>query len=82
VASELKHAARSGRAILAPAFEATRGIKLRSCPFCASDQVGVHIAGDPHVICGNCGAEGPSVERSEWDGRAGHLWNARMGEKS
>lgn len=73
-------ACQDGRAIAAEAFAETRQIDLRPCPFCGSDRVAVYIVADPHVVCGNCGAEGPAVERGQWDGRAAHLWNARMGE--
>lgn len=70
-------------AVMPPHEVVRRFGELQPCPFCTSTHLGIFSIGDPHVMCGNCGAEGPAVDGNREDMdirqmRAAHLWNVRM----
>jgi hypothetical protein len=52
------------------------------CPFCRSQSIGLHLGPSPHMTCGGCGADGPTLEgpRDTLEERqwlALQKWNAR-----
>lgn len=64
--------------------EERHGMKLRPCPFCGSEYIGLYRSHIPHVTCMACRADGPGVEgknfSSDLDARqhqALRLWNER-----
>ena len=72
---------RSGNDIILP----VRRVRPALCPFCAnfelvkiwaSDPVGDGEGTSAFVLCGNCLAQGPVMDRVE---RAMHAWNMRAG---
>lgn len=58
------------------------GVELLPCPFCASESVGMWVGPTPHVTCGRCEADGPSIwgEKADIQMRqreAALRWNVR-----
>ena len=57
---------------------------LRSCPFCASDDLVVARATDGDsstlaVVCLECGASGPKAADADPLGHVEFMWNQRFG---
>lgn len=56
--------------------------KIKPCPFCGSEKV--YLTGNKKywVVCGKCGAEGPTLHVL-WDykGPAIKAWNTRAGDQ-
>lgn len=53
-----------GRIMWPSEVERRFGVRTLPCPFCRSTTIGLHMGPSPHMTCGGCGADGPTVDGS------------------
>jgi hypothetical protein len=77
----------AGRCASSYEIERLFNIELLPCPFCSSKSIGVVMGPIPHVMCFDCGGEGPQTPDDRRDELANRQyaavskWNVRAQRK-